>query len=211
MKIIIKQQNFLLHPYGSMYWEQKKILLISDVHLGKVTHFRKNGLAIPSNASDENFKKLNNLIDYYNPEKIIFLGDLFHSTINSEWEIFSHWTKQIEQKIFLIEGNHDIISKNNYTKLGIEVFQELLLDNFYLTHHPTEKANLINLCGHIHPGIQLRGSGKQYLKVPCFFRKPNQMILPAFGSFTGIFCLVPMKEDKVYGITKTEVMEITLE
>ena len=210
MQIIIKNQNFTLHHFGAIYWEAKKVLLISDVHFGKVTHFRKHGMAIPNNVIVENFKKLNNLIAFFNPEKIIFLGDLFHSTINIEWELFANWTQEIKQKIVLVEGNHDIIAKNKYSELNIEVFTELVIDNFYLTHHPSEKDTLFNFCGHIHPSVTLSGIGKQYLKMPCFFRKPNQLILPAFGEFTGNFSLVPNKEDKVYAITKDEVIEIAL-
>ena len=210
MQITIKNQNFTLHHFGAIYWEAKKVLLISDVHFGKVTHFRKHGLAIPNEAILENFNKLDDLLALFNPQKIIFLGDLFHSTINIEWELFANWTQEIKQEIILVEGNHDIIAKNKYSELNIEVLTELVIDDFYLTHHPCEKATLFNFCGHIHPSVKLSGIGKQYLKIPCFFRKPNQLILPAFGEFTGNFSLVPKKEDKVYAITKDEVVEIAL-
>ena len=33
------------------------MLLIADVHLGKVTHFRKYGAAIPANAAFQNLEK----------------------------------------------------------------------------------------------------------------------------------------------------------
>ncbi len=210
MQISIRNQNFTLHHFGAIYWKEKKIVLISDVHFGKITHFRKHGVAIPNEPILENFKKLNDLIVFFNLEKIIFLGDLFHSTINNEWQLFSDWTQQIKQKIILVEGNHDIIATAKYDKLGIEVFNELQIDDFNLTHHPSEKPNLFNFCGHIHPSVKLKGIGKQYLKIPCFFRKPNQLILPAFGEFTGTYVISPSKEDKVYAITKNEVIEIAL-
>ena len=59
MNITIKKQVFMLHPFGSLYWKDKNILLISDLHLGKISHFRKNGLAIPNSAIPKNFEKLN--------------------------------------------------------------------------------------------------------------------------------------------------------
>jgi uncharacterized protein len=208
MNIKIKNQNFILHQLGVVFWENKNILLISDVHFGKVAHFRKHGMAIPNNAIHENFRRLNLVLDIFKPETIIFLGDLFHSIINIEWELFANWTNKISQDIILIEGNHDIIDKPNYENLNIKVYPELIIDEFLLTHHPIENNIFFNFCGHIHPGIRLKGLGKQYLNLSCFFQKPNQMILPAFGEFTGNFYLIPTENDLVYGITKEEVFLI---
>lgn len=210
MNITINNQNFILHHYGSVFWVEKSILLLSDLHLGKVAHFRKNGFAIPNNVIHENFNKLNALIEKFLPQKIIFLGDLFHSTINTEWNLFSEWAKTIKQEVLLVEGNHDIIATSNYKELHIKVVDELLIDAFYLTHHPAEKDELFNFCGHIHPCVKLHGLGKQFLKIPCFFTKKNQMILPAFGEFTGNYTLVPNQGDLIYGITKDKVIEVFL-
>ena len=210
MKILINNQNFILHPSGAIFWEEKRMLLISDVHLGKVAHFRKHGMAIPERAILENFTKLNLVVELFNVDTVVFLGDLFHSTINKEWIFFSEWVKIISQKVILIEGNHDIISKEKYSDLNIEVLNELKIDDFLLTHHPTERESFYNFCGHIHPGIKLKGVGRQFLNLPCFFRKPNQLIFPAFGNFTGKFTLVPTENDSVYAIAKDEVFEVRI-
>lgn len=210
MKIIIQNQNFELHPCGAAFWQEKKILLISDLHLGKISHFRKYGMAIPEKAVLENFKRLNNILELFDAETIIFLGDLFHSKMNAEWELFVEWTKTHSHKIILVEGNHDIISKKYYADLNIEIYSEIVIDDFLLTHHPKEEQGYFNFCGHIHPGIKLKGLGKQFLSLPCFFRKPYQMIFPAFGEFTGNYYLVPTENDKVYAITKDEVIEVDI-
>ena len=209
MTIKINNQTFTLHQFGAIFWEEKKILLISDVHLGKVAHFRKHGMAIPNDAIFENFTKLNVVLELFKPETVIFLGDLFHSKINKEWELFANWTKEIQQEIILVEGNHDIIDKENYEDLGIKIYSELVVDDFLLTHHPTERIGFFNFCGHIHPGIKLKGIGRQFLNLPCFFQKTIQMILPAFGEFTGNFYLVPTENDLVYAISKEGVFKVT--
>jgi len=36
------------------------------------------------------------------------------------------------------------------------------------------------------------------------------MIFPAFGEFTGNYYLVPTEKDKVYAITKNEVIEVDI-
>lgn len=210
MEILINQHNFTLHSSGCIFWNTKKILLVSDVHLGKIAHFRKHGMAIPNDAIFENFTKLNVVLELFKPEIIIFLGDLFHSKINKEWELFAKWTKEISQEIILVEGNHDIIDKENYKELAIKIYHELVIDDLLFTHHPSERNNFFNFCGHIHPGIKLKGLGRQFLNLPCFFQKPTQMILPAFGEFTGNFYMVPTENDLVYAITKEAVFKVAM-
>lgn len=204
--IKIKSQTFILHPSGALFWEDRKALLISDVHLGKISHFRKHGVAIPNTAVSKNFTRLTEVVDYFDPEKVVFLGDLFHSSKNSEWNLFVEWAECCVAQIILIAGNHDVIKKENYDKIEVKVFQELEIDGFLLTHHPTEGDGVYNFAGHIHPGIELCGFGKQSLKLSCFFQSRNQMILPAFGEFTGKYIMVPAKGDVIYAITKEEVI-----
>ncbi|RZJ50381.1 MAG: ligase-associated DNA damage response endonuclease PdeM, partial [Chryseobacterium sp.] len=160
----IQNEIFILHPSGALFWKEKNLLLISDVHLGKVSHFRKHGVAIPNNAIMENFKRLNTIVEVFAPEKLIFLGDLFHSSKNQEWNLFEEWVSCCVSEITLVAGNHDIINKEHYTKIKVNVVQSLEIDNFLLTHHPTVKEGFFNFSGHIHPGVILRGLGGQSLK-----------------------------------------------
>jgi len=204
----IHDQHFILHPTGSVFWQEQSMLLISDVHLGKVMHFRKYGAAIPSHSVFKNFEQLDKAFDFFSAETIVFLGDLFHSKKNNEWDLFAEWVSKTDAKIILVIGNHDVIDPKDYQDLQITVCSELVIGTFFLTHHPEEREGLFNFSGHIHPGIELRGAGKQSLRLPCFFQKPNQMILPAFGQFTGKYYLVPEEHDCVYAITKEEVVLI---
>ena len=208
-KINIHTHSLMLHAFGTIYWERHQMLFIADVHLGKVSHFRKHGSAVPTQAITENFKRLDTVISCFQPKIVCFLGDLFHSYLNIEWHIFEDWVSNQNIKIFLVEGNHDIIPSYRFEKIGIEVVDELLIDNFLCTHHPTEvQNNMYNLCGHIHPGVQLKGAGKQYLKLPCFVQRPHQMILPAFGSFTGMHILSITAEDNIYVTVDDQVLEL---
>ena len=204
----INNNTFILHCTGALYWVDKKMLLLSDVHLGKISHFRKHGSAIPGKAVLQNFRKLDSVVNYFNPEIICFLGDLFHSTLNNEWNFFREWVMQINLPIVLIAGNHDIISPYKYENLNITIHSEWILNGFLLTHHPEEREGLFTLSGHIHPAVLLEGMGRQFLKLPCFFRSQYQMILPAFGEFTGTYIMEPNETDMIYAITKEDVIAI---
>jgi DNA ligase-associated metallophosphoesterase len=207
-RIIISEQHLELLPSGVVYWEEEEVLLISDVHLGKVTHFRKYGAAVPHLAIEKNFKVLQDLLLTYNPKTVCFLGDLFHSSLNLEWQLFENWVLNMTSKIILIAGNHDIISPLKYENLGITLVEELIWGPFLLTHYPEERAGLFNFSGHIHPAVHLRGQGRQSLRLPCFFKNKHQMILPAFGAFTGTHVLKKKQADEVYAIADAMVIKI---
>ncbi|MFX0555678.1 ligase-associated DNA damage response endonuclease PdeM [Maribacter sp. CXY002] len=208
ISIKINSQNFVLHPHGAMFWSEKSVLLVSDVHLGKISHFRKFGAAVPKHALHKNYIWLDELIHLYKPFNVCFLGDLFHSSINKEWALFENWIARTPAKITLITGNHDIIAPEKFEMLGIDQIEELLVDDFLLTHHPEERAGFFNLCGHIHPSIKLEGYGRQRLKLPCFYKSHKQLILPAFGTFTGTFAMTPSKEDEIFVIADNQVIKV---
>ncbi len=208
LEIKINNRNFVLHCSGALYWVEQRMLLISDVHLGKVSHFRKYGSAIPGQAVYKNFLKLDNVVEYFNPEQICFLGDLFHSTLNNEWHLFNDWVSRTPVPIVLVAGNHDIISPHKYHDVDIAIVSEWVLDGFLLTHHPEEREDHFTISGHIHPAVLLEGRGRQFLKLPCFFRTPQQIILPAFGEFTGTYVMEPTENDMVYVVTKEDVVLI---
>ncbi len=208
LEIEINNQVFVLHNSGALYWVEKRMLLISDTHLGKISHFRKHGSALPTNAIFKNFSKLDQLVDYFAPERICFLGDLFHSSLNNEWHFFAEWVERTDLPIILIAGNHDVISPKKYDELHIPIVSEWLLDGFLLTHFPEERKGIFTFSGHIHPSILLTGEGRQFLKLPCFFRSRSQMILPAFGEFTGTSVMELKDGNIVYAITKEDIIEI---
>jgi DNA ligase-associated metallophosphoesterase len=208
MNLTIKDQTFQLHPLGGLFWQEKSLLLISDVHLGKVSHFRKFGAAVPRKAVHKNFVLLDMLVSNFQPFQICFLGDLFHSSLNKEWELFENWVAKTPSEIILVAGNHDIIAPEKFQQLHIPIFPELVIDDFLLTHHPEEREDHFTFCGHIHPAVKLQGFGRQRLRLPCFFKSKNQMILPAFGQFTGTHALNPSKDDEVYAIVEDTVVKI---
>lgn len=208
LEIVQQQQTFRLHPYGALYWVEQDALLLADVHLGKSAHFRKNGMAVPAAADDGEYDKINDLIELFNPSRVWFLGDLFHSYANAEWHFFEQWVRGLTVELALIMGNHDVISRRSFEQLGIKTYDVLYMGSLFLTHHPEELTGKFNIAGHVHPAVMLQGSGKQRLKLSCFFKTSTGLILPAFGDFTGTYVLKPKKGDQIYVIAGDEVVAI---
>lgn len=186
-------------------------MLLADLHLGKISHFRRAGIPVPVKANDKNLESLVDLINIKKPERIIFLGDLFHSHYNAAWEEFGELVNHFKNVSFeLVLGNHDIMSSLQYERKGITVYDRLKIGPFLLTHHPEEEIsdNDYNLAGHVHPGVRMVGKGRQTITLPCFYFGKQQGLLPAFGAFTGIARIQPKKNDRVYVIAENKVMAI---
>lgn len=209
----ILNQKLHLLPEKAIYWEEQNAILIADLHLGKITHFRKSGIAVPSGPEHKNWKVLINLIQSYNPNKILILGDLFHSSYNEEWNTFLE-VIQIFTEIewILIKGNHDILSQDKYDTSDLIVYNEKLdLGPFSLIHEPLDEKDINEdskyvICGHIHPAIRLQGTGRQSARLPCFYFSENQAILPAFGAFTGMYTIQPKEQDDVFLVVQNKVL-----
>ncbi|MBS9525211.1 ligase-associated DNA damage response endonuclease PdeM [Litoribacter alkaliphilus] len=196
------------------YCQATNSLFIADTHFGKAGHFRKAGIAVPESVHLEDYKIIEELIHTYQPANFYFLGDLFHSDLNAQWVRLEEFLEGFtEVNFILIKGNHDILPKKIYQSSTIKVIdQPLELDHLILSHEPMEdlKEGKINLCGHIHPGFSAGGSGARKIKVPCFHQRPGQLILPAFGKFTGLYNVTAEIADRLFLVTGTKVILFNL-
>lgn len=208
---VVAGEPLWLHPFRAAYWPKEEALFIADLHLGKVAHFRSNGLAVPADAANENWDRLISLLIDFEPARVLFLGDLFHSTYNQEWPAFCDLLERFPEVSFeLIIGNHDILPATLYEAANIVCHAEtLLLPPFELTHHPGDPPpGYYNLSGHIHPCVVLQGRGRQYVRLPCFYFGAQQGILPAFGTFTGMARVYPKEAERAFVLTEGGVIEV---
>jgi DNA ligase-associated metallophosphoesterase len=211
MIVALKGHRVALLPQKALMFVDYGVLVISDAHLGKANHFRKSGIPVPTNANTQNTETLIQLIQTHKPSRVVFLGDLFHSYYNEEWEVMRQVTNHFQAIQFqLILGNHDILSPLQYERTGMSVHEELDVNGILLTHEPLKESNhgYFNLAGHIHPGVRLSGRGRQALTLPCFHFSHRLGLMPAFGAFTGLARIAVKKEDRVYVIADGKVMQI---
>lgn len=202
----------VLLPEKALWLPELRAMIVADVHWGKIDHFRKAGIPVPAKGNDKNVEVLVQLINKYKPDRLIFLGDLFHSVYNDEWETFRQVRNAFTHCSFeLVIGNHDILSERQYQRVKLVLHaQRLQINQLLLTHEPQEviPSGLFNLAGHIHPGARLVGTGRQSLTLPCFFVRENQCILPAFGSFTGLAKVGPRSGERIFVVAENKVISV---
>ena len=208
--ITIRNQHLKLLPQKALFWEEELTLVVSDVHLGKAGHFRKNGIPVPATVNDENLAILDQLIKSYCPGTLLFLGDLFHSSKNDEWDTFKTWrSKHASLDMILVLGNHEVYGASEYEKLGITCFEIYKRAPFLFIHDAENvilKADEFLFSGHVHPAVRVKGKGRQSFRVSCFLFKEQEALLPAFGSFTGTHLIKPQKDQTVIGIVEGKIL-----
>ena len=179
----------------AVWAEATRTLFVADVHLGKAATFRALGQPIPAGTTRENLERLSALIDALDVAQLVFLGDLFHARVGltaSLWREFEGWRERHARlEITLVIGNHDRRAGALPPAMRIDAVAEpLRLDTLECRHVPLEAESLGNgdatvLAGHWHPATRLRGPGRDSLRLPCFHLRGRQIVLPAFGEFTG--------------------------
>ncbi|MFT4834813.1 MAG: DNA ligase-associated metallophosphoesterase [Marinoscillum sp.] len=206
---VFKEQNFTLNAEKTIYWQEQQAMILSDIHLGKAGHFRKHGIPIPREIHIADFQRMNQLIELYQPKRIIFLGDLFHSDANEEWYDLVYWSQHhqsIEQTLVL--GNHDKSTSGLYNNMPIALCEKLQLGPFEFTHEP-RISDCYNIAGHIHPSVTIRGLARQTNTLPCFYFGKTNAILPAFGTFTGSHPIIAKSGDTLFAIAEGELVHLT--
>lgn len=229
-------QNFWLSPFRCIYWEQQKMLIMADLHLGKLGHFRKNGFAIPG-GENRDLYQLEETITLFKPDQLVIIGDMFHSKLNHEIDQFSIWKKNYHLKMILVKGNHDLLPQTWYDDNNIELRQEYIVDNYGFIHDLGGENNskLTNdekrvlgmknsskqlfsnkltpeapyyFTGHLHPGVNIIGRSKERVTLPCFYFGAQFAILPAFSHLAGVSIIKSTKNADVYAILNDGLIQV---
>lgn len=209
----IKNQQVWISPGRTLYWEAEKALIASDLHFGKTGHFRKAGIAVPPAVFKEDLQRLFDQVQYFQPDSLIIVGDLFHSKQNKELELFQKWREDLGGiRVTLVKGNHDILLDSWYKNASIEVVPEVLTIGSFCFRHDLEKCETGNdeylFSGHIHPGVVINGLGKQCLRFPCFYFTKEYCVLPAFSHFTGVALVDPKVGEAVFAIVNNTIVHL---
>ena len=141
---------------------------------------------------------------------------MFHSHANKEIDFFLKWRMDLPNlEIILIKGNHDILAKKWYEKANITLIdRKFMIRNFCFTHDMADVCDddavedVFTFSGHIHPGVKIRGAGRQSLSLPCFYFGKEYAVLPAFSLFTGLAKISPKKGDHVFALIENTVVKL---
>ena len=205
VEIVLKGEKVNLLLEKAIYFPERKILVLADLHFGKASHFRKHGIYVPP---FQELEILNGLCEEVKPEHLIFLGDLFHSVANESVTLFTEWSISQSFRMTLIQGNHDILPCDLYQSMKLECISEFNVGELLLLHDRDERREEFTIYGHVHPAITILGKGRQGINLPAFVLDPNSLLLPAFGKFTGNFVVSRNGNNIFYALTTHKIFMI---
>ena len=215
----MKEINFNNHKFqiskeGILFWFDKQIAIIADLHLEKGSSFGPSGQFLPPYDSEETLKKILNSIKDHKIKKIILLGDTFHdkNAFNRMPEkaffLFNSLIKKYE--VIFILGNHENKLKIDH----INFLNEYVIDDIHFIHQALQKS-IFQISGHFHPVATIKSSNKK-ITAKCLLHTKNHIILPSFGTYTGGLnindpALKPFVSHKsyFYMLTKNSIYKFT--
>ncbi len=206
LPLTLQGEAVLLLPDPALWWPGQQTLFVADVHLGKAATFRALGQPVPAGTTQDNLQRLSAALHRTGARHLVLLGDLLHArpAHNAALLAVMHaWRQSHPQvRMTLVRGNHDDRAGDPPASLNIAVVDEpWAMGPFAACHHPRDPAlHQVEaeaahagfvLAGHTHPVCRLQGRGRDTVRLSCFVHSAGQLLLPAFGAFTGGYLIGP--------------------
>ncbi|MGJ7510380.1 ligase-associated DNA damage response endonuclease PdeM [Variovorax sp. GT1P44] len=212
-RIELAGQQIDLLPDPALWWPAERVLFIADLHLGKAATFRALGQPVPSGTTLENLARLDRLIARHDPVELVFLGDFLHAAEARTPQLLAAieaWRgTHPALGCTLVRGNHDSRAGDPPVSLRIRVVDEpWAIGPFAACHHPQRQPGHFVLAGHVHPTLKLHGRGRDSVRLRCFVQEGEQLVLPAFGEFTGGWRVESSPDRRFYAVGGDAVWKV---
>lgn len=212
MQIDCAGESLTLLAERAVVWPRVRTLLVADVHFGKAAAFRARGVPVPRGTTAFHLATLTRLAHEHALQEVIFLGDFLHAAQSKApatlAALADFRARHPALKLTLVRGNHDSHAGDPPAALQMDVVDEPLLRGpFALCHMPQSSAGYYVLAGHVHPGVRI-ATASESARMPCYWFGERMAVLPAFGSFTGTYCITPQPQDRVYAVAGDAVLHL---
>ena len=210
-------ERVTLDPRRALVWPARRTLVIADPHIGKDDTFRRAGIPVPAGVALADFERLSQLLLDHQAERLIVLGDLLHTRLDHADHciaLMRDWRARFDGlEVLVVRGNHDAHAGPPPSELGLVSVDEPWMDGpFAYRHFPLAEGEVTQvgfvLAGHVHPGVTVSLGGGSARRVACFHVTDRQMVLPAFGRFTGTGRIDRGAGGAVYALGSDRVMPL---
>jgi DNA ligase-associated metallophosphoesterase len=168
---------------GALFWEDERLLVVSDLHLEKGSSFARRGVLLPPYDTAATLSRLAAVIMRHDPRTVIALGDSFHDRDAhqrlSERDRDAVTAMQVRRDWIWITGNHDPALPDD---LGGAVAGEVAVGGIVFRHEPT--GAVAEIAGHLHPKARVSTRGRS-VERRCFAADGERLVMPSFGAYTG--------------------------
>jgi len=175
--------NFVADLSGALFWEEQRLLVVSDLHLEKGSSFAARGVLLPPYDTVATLGRLASAIARHDPRVVIALGDSFHDrTAHQRLSVTDREAiaaLQARRDWIWISGNHDPALTSD---LGGIVASEVAIGPIVFRHEPTGETG--EIAGHLHPKARV-ATRARWMERRCFASDGERLVMPAFGAYAG--------------------------
>jgi DNA ligase-associated metallophosphoesterase len=177
-------RHVILDCSGALFLPEDGVLVVSDLHFEKGSHFARKGQFLPPYDTRATLDLLERLIRLCRPSKVVSLGDAFHDK-DAEERMDEADAQRLESlcgaaEWFWVLGNHDPLPPKRFAGYAEERIEAAGL---VFVHEP-DGTDDWNLAGHLHPCAVAAKNGRG-VRRPAFVHDGRRLVMPAFGAFTG--------------------------
>lgn len=184
-RVVVAGVALIADVAGALYWPERRLLAVADLHLEKGSSFAARGSLLPPYDTADTLARLARLIEAYAPRRVVALGDSFHdgrgaARLGAEDRATLAALQRGREWIW-IAGNHD---PEPLSGVGGECVGELEIGPITFRHRAEPDHAEGEISGHWHPVavVALRGRG---LRRRCFVSDSRRLVMPAFGAYAG--------------------------
>jgi len=182
--LCLNGQTLWFDPEGVIYWPERRMLIVADLHLEKGTAFMERGVLLPPYDTRETLGRLLRIVARYRPDVVVALGDNFHDRAGGERlgveerAMIAGLAERVD--LVWVAGNHDPAPMVGIPGRWVE---ELRVGEVDFRHMPCF-SGVCEVVGHFHPKARVSINGHGVTRA-CFVADEQRVIMPAFGAYAG--------------------------
>jgi DNA ligase-associated metallophosphoesterase len=196
-RVMVADVTFVADLSGALFWQEQRVLVVSDLHLEKGSSFAARGVLLPPYDTVATLGRLAAVVARHDPRMVIALGDSFHDRDAHERlsapDREALTAMQVRRDWIWISGNHDPALPSD---LGGVVASEVAIGSIMFRHEPTGAIG--EIAGHLHPKARVATRGRA-MERRCFASDGERAVMPAFGAYTGGLSIRDVAFSKIFG------------
>lgn len=190
--MILNGEVLMPHPSGALWWPAERCLVFADLHFEKGSaSAARGGALLPPYDSRTNLARIEAVLRFFRPDRVICLGDSFHDR-EAPARLAAEEQRRLRSLVaahdwLWITGNHDPELPH---WLGGSSAAELRLGRLVFRHEPVRdeaglpRAEAGEIVGHYHPKARVQVRGRAFSR-RCFATDGGRLVMPAFGAYAG--------------------------
>ena len=163
-----------------------KYLVVSDLHIGIESEYRKAGFSLEPHA-ESMAERINSIASDYGCSKVVLNGDTKHSIFGGRTvELVGKFLSMLEPEPVLVRGNHDAgLDRIAHMKSQLRIGSIVVAHGHARIRGEWETA----VIGHNHPCVEIKDRLGSTYRMPAWVdgtaKGKRVIIMPAFSRLAG--------------------------